>query len=944
MTDSRRQPFHTGGDSVGDPGIVPVDNGVCTCQHHLRLSRRDLLRSVAGLAVGGAASLTAVDRVTERYLQADSHSGLLNTVTAQGDEPLQFGQQIVTGGDTPLGGLVNLDIWPDGRYHLKFHMHSSSILGNFDYTLRAYLNAPDFPTLFLLHSGHVSGVDDSDHEEDGFNALIPLYWDQLVAGGSFNVGKDYEWGGIVGGILSIPEFLSDLLGFGVDVIASGLGVIIGGTLEASSALGVHLGPGGTLGVLGGVGVFAVSTGLGLPLGASLILATGAGIGIGALAESMIESRPLNEAEIALAYSVFGDTIPYEKVVLTNLNGMSNRAFTVPGADGKTYINLGSKYADPIGAVDDTYPVRGELLIHELTHAWQVEQRTFVAGYMCSALVDQAHNSLFGSAYKYGDAGPDWDGEFSIEQQASVVDNWFAATYNSQFYRPMDQGSPYYRYIWDNLLRKNAPLTAPGNLRSASGMAISPHYWEIDVCYVGADGNVYESYWQDPNSWTGPVGVANPGTAANAGVAMATRIETLEMLWPGPDGAVWYQYYNGGIGSPEKIAGAGSAIVASPNGFAQAVSVTCKTTWHMDVFYVAPDGSVFTSWWEGAWSTPVAITAPGVAAGAIASIARKPDHVDVFWVAPDGSVLLSWWEQGTGWSAPYGIAGPGSAIPTTLGVCSKVPEHIDVFWVAPDGSIGSNWWNPDGWHAPFAVTGPGIAAGGLSAFARTPEHVDVYYVTPDGAIGNSWWEQGGTGWSPATNISAYGVASPGSSIRALGRTPHLADVFWIGPDGSVRSNWFDGASWRGEFTLAGAGSAIVPPTPGAEVVPEAMEAIVEEAPVLDVDDAPLDSDGDGLTDDQETTMYGTDPVDPDTDGDGVSDGQEVSDGTNPLDPNEYLEPNRLDTDMDGLYDDDETDVYHTDPFLWDTDGDGVDDGQEVFDGTNPLDPADFILSG
>ncbi|MCO5216690.1 MAG: hypothetical protein M9950_11145 [Thermomicrobiales bacterium] len=49
-------------------------------------------------------------------------------------------------------------------------------------------------------------------------------------------------------------------------------------------------------------------------------------------------------------------------------------------------------------------------------------------------------------------------------------------------------------------------------------------------------------------------------------------------------------------------------------------------------------------------------------------------------------------------------------------------------------------------------------------------------------------------------------------------------------------------------------------------------------------------------------------------------------------------------MDGLYDDDETDVYQTDPFLWDTDGDGVDDGQEVFDGTNPLDPADFVVSG
>ncbi|MCO5216686.1 MAG: hypothetical protein M9950_11125 [Thermomicrobiales bacterium] len=82
-----------------------------------------------------------------------------------------------TGGDTPLGGLVNLDIWPDGRYRLKFHMHSSSILGNFDYTLRAYLNAPGTPNALLVAQCHVSGVDDSDHE-DGFNALIPLYWDQ----------------------------------------------------------------------------------------------------------------------------------------------------------------------------------------------------------------------------------------------------------------------------------------------------------------------------------------------------------------------------------------------------------------------------------------------------------------------------------------------------------------------------------------------------------------------------------------------------------------------------------------------------------------------------------------------------------------------------------------------------------------------------------------------
>ncbi|MEV5000491.1 Stk1 family PASTA domain-containing Ser/Thr kinase [Nocardioides sp. LML1-1-1.1] len=50
-------------------------------------------------------------------------------------------------------------------------------------------------------------------------------------------------------------------------------------------------------------------------------------------------------------------------------------------------------------------------------------------------------------------------------------------------------------------------------------------------------------------------------------------------------------------------------------------------------------------------------------------------------------------------------------------------------------------------------------------------------------------------------------------------------------------------------------------------------------------APVDTDGDGLSDAQEAQL-GTDPNNPDSDGDGISDGQEVTAGTdpkNPLDP-------------------------------------------------------------
>lgn len=99
----------------------------------------------------------------------------------------------------------------------------------------------------------------------------------------------------------------------------------------------------------------------------------------------------------------------------------------------------------------------------------------------------------------------------------------------------------------------------------------------------------------------------------------------------------------------------------------------------------------------------------------------------------------------------------------------------------------------------------------------------------------------------------------------------------------------------------------------------------------------DSDGDGLYDDDETNVYGTDPANPDTDGDGTSDGEEVYLGTDPLTPD--AGGDRPDSDGDGLYDDDERAVYGTDPANPDTDGDGISDGEEVYLGTDPLDDTD-----
>ncbi len=102
----------------------------------------------------------------------------------------------------------------------------------------------------------------------------------------------------------------------------------------------------------------------------------------------------------------------------------------------------------------------------------------------------------------------------------------------------------------------------------------------------------------------------------------------------------------------------------------------------------------------------------------------------------------------------------------------------------------------------------------------------------------------------------------------------------------------------------------------------------------------DSDQDGLSDGEEI-RYMTDPLNPDTDGDGYLDGYEISKGRDPLDvadsPSSDLSlcaDSPLDSDSDGLSDaiEDELGYDKNNP---DTDGDGVPDGAEILNGTNPL---------
>ena len=87
-------------------------------------------------------------------------------------------------------------------------------------------------------------------------------------------------------------------------------------------------------------------------------------------------------------------------------------------------------------------------------------------------------------------------------------------------------------------------------------------------------------------------------------------------------------------------------------------------------------------------------------------------------------------------------------------------------------------------------------------------------------------------------------------------------------------------------------------------------------VLGLDPNRADTDGDGLTDGLEIYLYRSSPFDPDTDGDGLLDGDEVRIGSSPV---------MEDTDGDGLSDSEEV---TTDPTIPDTDKDLIPDKGEV----------------
>jgi gliding motility-associated-like protein/uncharacterized repeat protein (TIGR01451 family) len=260
----------------------------------------------------------------------------------------------------------------------------------------------------------------------------------------------------------------------------------------------------------------------------------------------------------------------------------------------------------------------------------------------------------------------------------------------------------------------------------------------------------------------------------------------------------------------------------------------------------------------------------------------------------------------------------------------------------------NWYTTNVGGTPIA-TGASIVRNLAAPISSGPAITYTFYV--EATLNNCFSEREAVSVVVAYQPSA-GIPTNASSCSVADNGPTTIDL-------DDRLTGEDAGSWAittdpsGSLVL-GAGNVVnfvgrpdgnyvfTFTTAGAQAPCTNVSSVV----TISVNDCDVDTDGDGIFDGPEATL-GTDPNNRDSDEDGIEDGVEVGpDFLNPLDEDsdgiiDALDSNILDQDMDGVVD--QLDPANNNPCipdntngLCDTDGDGITDGEEIANGSDPLD--------
>jgi hypothetical protein len=130
-------------------------------------------------------------------------------------------------------------------------------------------------------------------------------------------------------------------------------------------------------------------------------------------------RKMSQNERDLATAVFYETLPWDRIEISNTIGAGNRQYVTPELKygGGWVMHLG-----PAMYGGTTITKDSDTFMHELTHVWQSFHNPLKWGYVADSMCQQILLMKGSKAYDYQPGSP-WN-SYHAEQQAQIVMHWY----------------------------------------------------------------------------------------------------------------------------------------------------------------------------------------------------------------------------------------------------------------------------------------------------------------------------------------------------------------------------------------------------------------------------------------------------------------------------------------------------------------------------------------
>ena len=311
---------------------------------------------------------------------------------------------------------------------------------------------------------------------------------------------------------------------------------------------------------------------------------------------------------------------------------------------------------------------------------------------------------------------------------------------------------------------------------------------------------------------------------------------------------WFQ-----INAGTPLLPTGPRIAPSPHKSVTAVWGIGDRSNHLDIFLAGGIPTLGVVWWDS-WQAntqwvPWANVANAVwklnvfvALGAEVTAVWRPNstHLDLFAVANDGTVWSTWWEPNPGWQQWFPLSGaiatPGASV---TAVWRPNATHLDLFVTGSSGALGEVWstsWESGKWNSWFIVSNAVLAlmlsvkpGAKVTALWRGNDHLDLLATAGDGSVWSTWWESS-PGWQKWFAIDPQVKSSPGAPVSAIWSASGVLELFTTLGDGTVVTNSWTSSGWKNWTALPGSTKL----SPGAAVSIVLNQQLVTQVEIFGTD--------------------------------------------------------------------------------------------------------------